>query len=68
MDPEPENRSARSEHQNERSGKLRTTMCQDRLNSLAIMSMESDITKQLDYSDVIHEFANAKCRKRYFQK
>ena len=29
-------------------------MSQDRLNSLAIMSMESDITKQLDYSDVIY--------------
>ena len=56
------------EHQNERSGKLRTTMSQDRLNSHSIMIMESDITKQLDYSDVIDEFANAKSRKRYFQK
>ena len=56
------------EHQNKRSGKLRTTMSQDRLNSLAITSMESDITKQLEYSDVIDEFANANSRNRYFQK
>ena len=48
--------------------KLRTTMSEDRLNYLAIMSIESDITKQLDYSDVINEFANAKSRKRCFQK
>ena len=47
---------------------LRSTMRQDRLNYLAIMSIESDITKQLDYSDVIDEFANAKSRKRCFQK
>ena len=41
---------------------LRSTMSQDCLNYLAIMSIESDITKQLDYSDVIDEFAklNAK--------
>ena len=53
------------EHQNKRSGKKRKVKSQDRLNSLAIM--KSDTTK-LDYSDVIHEFANAKSRKRYFQK
>ena len=47
------------EHQNERIGKLRTTMSQDRLNSLA---------RQLDYSDVIDEFANVKSRKRCFQR
>ena len=43
-------------------------MSQDRLNYLAIMSIESNITKQLDYSDVKDEFANAKSRKRCFQK
>ena len=43
-------------------------MSQDRLNYLAIMSIEFDITKQLDYSDVKDEFANAKSRKRCFQK
>ena len=47
---------------------LRSTMSHDRLNYLAIMSIESDITKQLDYSDVIDEFANAKSRERCFQK
>ena len=51
------------EHQNKKRGKLRTTMSQDRLISLAIMSMESDITKQLHYSDFIDELANAKSRK-----
>ena len=35
-------------------------MSQDRQNYLAIMSIESDITRQLDYSDMIDEFANAK--------
>ena len=55
--------------QYERSGKVRTTMSQDRLNSHSIMIMESDITKQLDYSDVVDEFVDAKrSRKRYFQK
>ena len=31
------------------------------------MSIESDIAKHLDYSDVIDEFANAKARKRFQQ-
>ena len=43
-------------------------MSQDHLNNRSIMSMESDVTKQLDYSDMIDEFANAKSRKRCFQK
>ena len=46
----------------------RTTTSQDRLNSLAVMSIESDIAKHLDYSDVIDEFAHAKVRKRLQQK
>ena len=46
----------------------RTTTSEDRLNSLAVMSIESDIAKHLDYSDVIVEFALAKARKRFQQK
>ena len=45
----------------------RITTSEDRLNSLAVMSIESDIAKHLDYSDVIDEFANAKARKRFQQ-
>lgn len=43
---------------------LRNSMNQDRLNSLAIISIESDIAKSIDYDDIIDEFATQKARKR----
>lgn len=43
---------------------LRNAMNQDRLNSLAIISIESDIAKCIDYDDIIDEFATQKARKR----
>ncbi|XDV16533.1 hypothetical protein PO909_016205, partial [Leuciscus waleckii] len=41
---------------------LRSTMGQDRLNSLAILSIESQLAKQLDFTDLITDFANKKTR------
>ena len=38
------------------------TMGQDRLNSLAILSIESQLAKQLDFTDLITDFANKKTR------
>ncbi|KAL6475705.1 hypothetical protein MHYP_G00167450 [Metynnis hypsauchen] len=45
---------------------LRSTMGQDRLNSLAILSIESQLAKQLDFTDLISDFANKKTRKWAF--
>ena len=41
----------------------RTSMTQERLNSLAIMSLERDILRKMNFNDVIDEFSNAKARK-----
>ena len=42
---------------------LRPTMDQDRLNSLARLSIESDIAKHIDFNTVIRSFAKNKARK-----
>ena len=39
---------------------LRSSKSQDRVKSLAVLHMNSDITKQLDYEDVIDDFATKK--------
>ncbi|XP_046472558.1 uncharacterized protein [Neodiprion pinetum] len=41
---------------------LRSTMCQDRLNGLAAMSIEHGICNELNFSDIIASFANKKSR------
>jgi len=38
-------------------------MKQQRLSGLAIMSIEYDTAKSIDYSDIIDKFAQAKARK-----
>ncbi|XP_031345831.1 zinc finger MYM-type protein 1-like [Photinus pyralis] len=43
--------------------RLRTSMTQERLNSLAIMSMEYDILRGLKFDDVLASFALQKSRK-----
>lgn len=43
---------------------LRSTMLQERLNSLSLMSIESDILKEIDFEEVIDDFAHQKSRKR----
>jgi hypothetical protein len=42
---------------------LRSSMGQERLNHLTVMSLESDILRQVDISDVLHIFATGKARK-----
>ena len=43
--------------------KKRATMGQDRLNSLSLMSIEHELARKLDLSDIITKFAAAKARK-----
>jgi hypothetical protein len=43
--------------------RLRTSMTHERLSNLAIMSIENDILRQLDFNEVIDEFASKKVRK-----
>ena len=41
---------------------LRSTMAQERLSDLAVISIEQDVRRKLDMEDVITAFANAKAR------
>lgn len=43
---------------------LRSTMTQHRLSALALLAIESNLTKTMDFNDVIDEFAVAKSRKK----
>ena len=43
--------------------RLRTSMTQERLVNLAIMSTESDILRDVDFTAIINDFAVAKSRK-----
>lgn len=45
---------------------LRSTMGQSRLSHLAILSIESNLVKDVDFDDVIHKFAALKGRKGKF--
>ena len=42
---------------------LRSTMGQNRLVSLSLMSIECDIMRSIDFSDIINEFARRKARR-----
>jgi hypothetical protein len=44
--------------------RLRSTMGQPRLNALALLSIESDIMRDLDFTELIDTFATAKSRRR----
>ena len=44
---------------------FRSTMSQERLNGLAMLNINSDKAKLLDYSSVINEFAQKKARKSF---
>ncbi|KAF7646201.1 hypothetical protein LDENG_00191670, partial [Lucifuga dentata] len=46
--------------------RLRSTMGQERLNHLTLMSIESDLVQKLDFSDLIKDFAAKKSRKVQF--
>lgn len=43
---------------------LRSTMSSERLNSLAILNIESSITKTIDYDDIIKSFASKQSRRK----
>lgn len=43
---------------------LRSTISKERLNSLAILNIESEITKQIKYEDIIDHFADIQSRKK----
>ena len=45
---------------------LRSSMAQDRLTGLALISVEHDVGRTLDYSELIKEFAAQKARKVHF--
>lgn len=44
----------------------RSVMRQERLDMLSLMSIESDILRQIDFEDTINEFSELKCRKKVF--
>ena len=45
---------------------LRSTMSQERLNGLAIISIEKDLVSKLEYKNLINDFASQKVRKVNF--
>ena len=45
---------------------LRSTISQERLNNLAMLSIENDIAKTIDLEIILRDFANKKARKVFF--
>jgi hypothetical protein len=45
---------------------LRSTMSQERLSGLALLSIENDRAQKLDFNKIIDIFATEKSRKKYF--
>ena len=45
---------------------LRSTVSQERLNSLSMLSIESEIAKAIDFENILNDFANKKARKVFF--
>uniref|UniRef100_A0A8C0J4B3 HAT C-terminal dimerisation domain-containing protein n=1 Tax=Chelonoidis abingdonii TaxID=106734 RepID=A0A8C0J4B3_CHEAB len=45
---------------------LRSTMSQNRLSGLALISVESTIAKNLDFTDLLKDYASVKTRKTQF--
>ena len=39
------------------------TSCQEKLCNLSLLAIESDLTKDVDFQDIIDDFAKMKCRK-----
>ncbi|XP_068245391.1 zinc finger MYM-type protein 1-like [Palaemon carinicauda] len=44
---------------------LRSTMSQDKLCNLALLTIESDLTRNIDFQSIIDDFANMKSRKKF---
>ena len=47
---------------------LRSTIAQERLNSLSMLSIECEIAKAIDFEVILNDFANKKARKGHFLK
>ena len=45
---------------------LRASIGQDRLSDLALMSVEREVLEQIDFDDIINQFAAVKARKINF--
>ena len=45
---------------------LRASMGQDRLNALALLSIEAQLDQEINYDDIIDVFARTKARKKKF--
>ena len=45
---------------------LRSTVSQERLNSLSMLSIENEIAKAIDFENILSDFANKKARKVFF--
>jgi len=43
---------------------LRSSIAQDRLDSLALISIENEAARQLDLDELVNKFANNKARKK----
>ena len=46
---------------------LRTTITQDRLNGLAILSIEKDMLENIKYDNIIDDFAYKSATRRHFK-
>ena len=46
----------------------RTTMRQERLESLSLLMIEADLLRQINFEYLIKAFANKKCRRKLFKK
>jgi hypothetical protein len=44
---------------------LRSTMLQDRLSALAILNIENELVKNIDFGQLVEAFATAKSRRRH---
>mgnify|MGYP003476590067 FL=1 len=47
---------------------LRSTMLQDRLSGLAILSIENENAKKMDVDELVNIFAEKKCRRKKYRK
>ncbi|KAL9154317.1 hypothetical protein ABFS82_10G106500 [Erythranthe guttata] len=46
---------------------LRTTMSQERLNGLALLTIEKDMLENIEYDDIIDDFASKSATRKHFQ-
>lgn len=45
---------------------LRSSIGENRLNSLALLSIEAELVSKINFNDIIEEFANKKSRRKLF--